>query len=245
MSELDMLRIDDALRNKKVAVTYAYRYLLNREPESAQVVKWFEDQQLNWQELREIILQSPEYKSKDPTADMPYRSLKVEGITYFYNCMDRDIPEHMHRTGANWAKGDIDNFIAVADKMFYQKRAMLPPEEGLFLDIGGNIGTTSIYCKLKLKPRFRFIGFEPFSDNAMVFKLNTVVNGIEHDVKVEKMALTNEKSDHRIIAVLPENMGGSFVADPESAEELKQTGRIVEGISETTLDEYLSANQIS
>lgn len=113
------------------------------------------------------------------------------------------------------------------------------------MDIGGNIGTTSIYCKLKLKPGFRFIGFEPVRDNAALFKINTVINGIDHDFRVEKIALSNETAHHRVLAVLPENSGGSFLTDQGLVEELEKTGRRFESVEETTLDQYLSANQIS
>lgn len=78
--------------------------------------------------------------------EMPYRSLIVEGIKYFYSRTDRVIPQDMLRSGLNWAGGDIENFVKAADRIFYRD---VPTNTGIFLDIGGNIGTTSIYCKMK------------------------------------------------------------------------------------------------
>ena len=52
--------------------------------------------------------------------EMPYRSLSVEGIKYFYTRTDRVIPQDMLRSGLNWAGGDIENFVKAADRTFYQ-----------------------------------------------------------------------------------------------------------------------------
>lgn len=189
------------------------------------------------------------------TEAMPYLSLQVEGITYFYNHVDQVIPNYMKLSGTNWAKDDIEKFIHIADKLFYRNKSAasvphsatsVPPETGIFLDIGGNIGTTSIYCKLKLKPEMHFIGFEPVKDNATVFKINTIINGIDRDVTVEEIALSNENTGNRVIAILPENMGGSGIVKQESLMTVyEQEGRTFESIHETTLDDYLSVNQIS
>lgn len=55
----DLLDINAALNDKKVAITYAYRYLLNREPESIQIV---ENNTMEWKALRKNFVQSLEYK---------------------------------------------------------------------------------------------------------------------------------------------------------------------------------------
>ena len=241
----DKFSLDNAaLDDKKLAVVYAYRYLLDREPENINVI---ESDTYDWHILRDRFMQSPEYKSKYPMAAAPYLSLQVDGITYFFNTLDKGIPFAMNASGTNWAKHDIDKFIGVADRMFHEKQTGNSDftKNELFLDIGGNIGTTSIYCKLKLKPKMRFIGFEPVQDNAVLFTINNIINGVGDDIKVERMALSNETTNHRVIAALPENMGGSFVTEPERAETLKQEGRVIESICETTLDAYLSDNQIS
>ena len=83
--------------SKKAAMLYAYRYLLDREPERPEIV---EGNQLGWKELRANFMNSPEYKSLQ-SYDMvqqyegPYFSLNVEGITYFYERQDKVIPHYM------------------------------------------------------------------------------------------------------------------------------------------------------
>lgn len=125
MLKEDFQRTSQISSDEEIAATYAYRYLLNREPESIQRVK---DNKLGWQELREVFLQSQEYKmlnlkeTKELFEDMPYQSLQVEGITYFYNRLDHVLPDTMRISGVNWAKADIDNFIDIADRLFYENQ---------------------------------------------------------------------------------------------------------------------------
>lgn len=83
-------------------------------------------------------------------AMMPYHSIEAEGITYFFQKDDEEIPGCMDRTGMNYSKYDIDHFLLLADQYAYRGD---PPKTGLFLAIGGNIGTTTIYCKKKKKPQ--------------------------------------------------------------------------------------------
>ena len=45
----------------RTAMLYAYRYLLNREPED---IQWVLSSKLSWQELRSQFLQSAEFRSR-------------------------------------------------------------------------------------------------------------------------------------------------------------------------------------
>ena len=175
------------LDSKQAAVVYAYRYLLNREPEDPNIIAY---NMRDWKELREELLNSSEYRLSNSITfqEMPYFSLDVTGITYFYNKEDIAIPNEMLMSGKSWGEADIQNFIKISDQQHYGGTA---PREGLFLDIGGNIGTTSIYCKLKLKPSFRFIAFEPVSETAKLLSANIAVNGAYPDIIVERVALSN------------------------------------------------------
>ena len=71
------------LDNKQSAMVYAYRYLLNREPEDESIVS---GNMLDWQHLRKEFMASAEYQLITSTTprEMPYYSLTVAGITYFH-----------------------------------------------------------------------------------------------------------------------------------------------------------------
>lgn len=220
------------LDSKQAAVVYAYRYLLNREPEDPNIIAY---NMRDWKELREELLNSSEYRLSNSITfqEMPYFSLDVTGITYFYNKEDIAIPNEMLMSGKSWGEADIQNFIKISDQQHYGGTA---PREGLFLDIGGNIGTTSIYCKLKLKPSFRFIAFEPVSETAKLLSANIAVNGAYPDIIVERVALSNQKQEQAGMRINHENWGNcSLTADGSSGEEQ---------VIVTTLDSYLEEHQI-
>ncbi len=224
--------------SKKAAMLYAYRYLLDREPERPEIV---EGNQLGWKELRANFMNSPEYKSLQ-SYDMvqqyegPYFSLNVEGITYFYERQDKVIPHYMMGSGRNWSGDDIDNFIGLADRVYYQGKA---PQSGIFLDIGGNIGTTSIYCKMKLKKAFRFIAFEPYSICAKLLRCNAGINGIGPEFQVEQIALSDQVREKAALRVNSmENQGGNslITGSKDDTDEIVAT---------TTLDQYLKEHNIA
>lgn len=168
--------------------------------------------------------------------EIPYRSLIVEGIKYFYSRTDRVIPQDMLRSGLNWAGGDIENFVKAADRIFYRD---VPTNTGIFLDIGGNIGTTSIYCKMKLKNQFRFIAFEPLKECARLFAANCAINGVDDDISVEQVALSSKKSSDMLMYINEENLGGSGLVAAENAQTIP-----TEKVSVTALDSYLDEKGI-
>ncbi len=220
------------LDSKQAAVVYAYRYLLNREPEDPNIIAY---NMRDWKELREELLNSSEYRLSNSITfqEMPYFSLDVTGITYFYNKEDIAIPNEMLMSGKSWGETDIQNFVKISDQQHYGEAV---PQEGLFLDIGGNIGTTSIYCKLKLKPSFRFIAFEPVSETAKLLAANIAVNGAYPDIIVERVALSNQKQERAGMQINHENWGNcSLTTDGSSGEEQ---------VIVTTLDSYLEEHQI-
>lgn len=218
--------------DKQIAALYAYRYMLGRDPEDMQIV-W--NNERSWRDLRAEIMESGEYKCE--MADIEKCSVKVEGITYFCPPGDKVIPLSMIMLGINWAKDDIDHFISLADRKFYEKA----PEEGIFLDIGGNIGTTSIYCKLKLKQRFHFIAFEPVSLNARLLAANAAINGVGSDIEVEQVALSNIMRDHSVMRINKENWGESAIVNSEADTTLWET----EVVSTIKLDEYIADHGIN
>lgn len=172
---------------------------------------------------------------------MPYSSLSVEGITYFYIPSDQTIPQCMIQTGVNWAKEDIDNFVKAADHHGYHDQ---PPENGLFLDIGGNIGTTSIYCKLKLKRAFRFIAFEPLEECARLFEANCAINGVSSDISLVRFGLSNQERKNAMMSVVASNLGGSGIRDEEEIQAAQTLGTPLVSIATTTLDCFLEEQKI-
>lgn len=65
------------------------------------------------------------------------------------------------------------------------------PKDGVFLDLGGNIGLFSLYASTKIGTNGKIIAFEPFSKNYQAFKANIERNKIE-TIQLEKLAVGEE-----------------------------------------------------
>ena len=105
---------------------------------------------------------------------------------------------------------------------------------GLFLDIGANIGTTCIYAKKKIASDMNYIGFEAGIDNYKMFKCNCIINEVE-DIKAEYIAL-GEKTCKGKYYYNQYNSGGSGVSFDEDQDNLLKI---------YSLDEYIEKGNIS
>lgn len=235
-----LLKLEDRLKNleaggiaiqsRQMDVIYAYRYLLNREPESQKII---ERNTLDWHQLRESISDSAEYRAINGNRDMPCFSLIADEITYFYKNGDCVIPGRMGTCEISWGKDIIEHFIKISDQYSYGQH---PPCEGWFLDVGGNIGTTSIYCKLKVKPELRFLAFEPVTMNAKLFAANAAFNGITSDIQIEQLALSNQIQEQAAVKINRSNWGNSHLITDGPGDEQ---------VVVTTLDTYLTEHEIA
>lgn len=228
-SRLQKVELDGTgIRSGQTDIIYAYRYLLNREPENRDII---ERNTLDWHQLRENISNSKEYRAVHGDKNMPCFSLMTDGITYFYKNGDCVIPGKMATSETSWGSDIIENFIRISDQYCYDNQA---PCEGWFLDIGGNIGTTSIYCKVKVKPQFGFLAFEPVAMNVKLFAANVAFNEIP-DIQIEHLALSNQVQERAEIKINQANWGNN---------RLVSNGRGDEQVAVTTLDTYLAEHQI-
>ena len=102
-------------------------------------------------------------------------------------------------SGVNWASEDIANFIKISDQRHYKGAE---PETGIFLDIGGNIGTTSIYCKKKLKSDLKYIAFahDNWGGSGMVVGAGNQISESGGDEIVATITLDSYLSEHHISA---------------------------------------------
>lgn len=162
--------------------------------------------------------------------DMPYYAMCVQGCTYFYHHGDQIIPSYMIATGQTFSEENMLAFVRLADSLFYHGQ---PPKDGVFLEIGANIGTTTVYMKKKCKPELKFLTFEPVEDNARLLLANCAINGILPDVTVVHAALSDENRSQATIYVNAENRGGSGLVEVwEGDGPLEETCTL-------TLDSYL------
>lgn len=167
---------------------------------------------------------------------MPYVSCKVDkDITYISSSEDDGIGGAMFKTGRNFPDDMIYVFFDLTEKYYKSTKRS---GEGYFLDIGANIGTTSIYIKKKINENLRIIGFEAGRSNYDLFRINCILNQVE-DIKVELLGLSdsNTRKKYRYVA---KNSGGSGIVEDDF-----KGGSEISTIDMMKLDDYLEKKNIS
>ena len=167
---------------------------------------------------------------------VPFMSCDVNGIKYIGSSLDLVMMRSMYNKKENWSKKEIDAFFELSDKYYGTDTG---EEGGIFLDIGGNIGTTSIYVHKVKAPELKIIAFEPVKDNARIFKANCVLNDIDKEqVTLVEKALSNECSCKMVEKDIF-NPGMSHIAEVG-----KESGANTETVESIALDDYLRLSGI-
>jgi len=152
---------------------------------------------------------------------------------YIFNTDDRIIPIAMYTTGKTYSKDDIDLFFKLSTKKFN-----LPISRGdLFLDIGANIGTTSIYVSKNINPHLDILAFEPDDLNYKLLTANSIINSCE-GFKAEKFALS-DKNGMADFSVCKDNRGASKIVKNKDKNNQK-----IQQIKTIQFDDYLKEAKI-
>lgn len=168
---------------------------------------------------------------------MPYISCKVcKDIVYITTSEDRAIAMPMIKTGYNFSENLIKAFFSMTAQ-YYGTKGVAKGFNGYFLDIGANIGTTSIYVKKKINHNLHIIGFEPGKSNYDLFRVNCILNQTE-DIKAEPFGLSNTNTTKKYWYNVT-NSGGSSLTGDESE------GENISTVNVMKLDDYLNGNKIS
>lgn len=131
----------------------------------------------------------------------------------------------MKRTGICNGANDLDYLINLTEKYYGSVN------RGIFLDIGANIGTASIYAK-HILPDIKVMGFEPGKLNYDICRVNCIINNM-NDILIENLGL-GDRQESYYYDYVPCNPGGSHISE-------ETTGEMV---TVTTLDDYIQDNRI-
>lgn len=164
---------------------------------------------------------------------MPYRACKVdEDIVYLSLSEDCFLLDNMFMSGQSFSGDLIEAFFILTQKYFTGKLE----NKGYFLDIGANIGTTSVYVKKKVCNNLSVIGFEPDKLNYDIFRVNCILNQVE-DIKAELCGLSNTNGKKKLKRV-KSNLGGSIIVNDN------EEGKDINTITTRRLDDYLKEENI-
>lgn len=162
-----------------------------------------------------------------------FATCTVDNISYIATVNDASIMPYMKHTGCNFSKENMDIFYYLANKYYDIKN-----KQGFFLDIGANIGTTSVYFKKNLDNNVNLIAFEPGKMNYKLLRTNYILNDVEEGSRIENVGLGNDKGTS-IFHTCEFNPGASSVVLDYSS------GNKDEVIQITTLDDYLFESGIN
>ncbi len=155
---------------------------------------------------------------------MPCISLQLENVKFLFDHNDNLIANEMIGYGKVYSKDEMRFFYDMAPKT----------EGGYFLDIGANVGTTSIYFKKNICSSLQYIAFEPLKENCKYLKMNCILNDCE-DITVENVGMSNTNEPKKMF-VFDGAFGSSMVSDGDEASQVCEF---------MTLDDYAKRSQLS
>ena len=130
-----------------------------------------------------------------------------------------------------WSEESMNLFKSLTQK-FYG----IDDSEGLFLDLGANIGTTGIYFLKKFAPNLKLLAFEPDPENFKLLRTNLILNDVENFI-VENYGLGDEETEMTMYKA-PWNPGANrFFRERDDQE--------TEIIKIIPLDKYFAEKNIS
>jgi len=200
-----------------------------------EIVSYLEKISGDWERDKEKIvyfrqLYSPEFYEAKKI--MPYVSIKTtDNINFITSSKDHVIQNEMMYTKETFSKKLIDGFLTLAEKYYKDARTCTG---GYFLDLGANIGTTSIYVKKLLGDEWKVVAVEACRDNYDLLRVNCILNHTE-DIRTELFALSDQ-SGTASLQYEDGNPGGTCVVEGDG-----MTGEV----STVRLDDYVSQKVIA
>ncbi len=138
-----------------------------------------------------------------------YQVCTVNGLSYIASCEDSLLLPYMMQSGKNHAQDEMQAFYELSHK-YYDIDC---DKEGYFLDLGANIGSTSIYFKKHLDKNIRVIAFEPAHMTYNLLRVNMILNDMYDEAVLENLGLSDKESKAALHCDLSNPGGNSLILD--------------------------------
>ena len=156
---------------------------------------------------------------------MPYRSVETAcGLKFVFNSEDELIAREMLVSGRIFTEKNIDAFF----RYCVEKCGYSGQEEGVFLDIGANVGTTAIYVKKRLAPQLQVYAIEACRETFDTLRMNLIANDAEEIVP--SLCGISDKDGTAAYTLCDGNWGGTALREDPSG-----------GVRMITLDQYVES----
>jgi FkbM family methyltransferase len=187
-------------------IVWAYRILLDRDPESEDVILPKMRGYQNTRDLRNDIVTSEEYQEKNSDfAQMNERNLVIKEIEPGLR-LAIDLADHA--IGLNILRGRFE-----LNEIEFVRRTVKPGQH--VVDAGAHIGLFAMHMAAAVGPSGSVHCFEPFASNADCLELAIAENRFERRVILERAAVgAADGTGQLIFAPATLNSGGAFIAAP-------------------------------
>lgn len=184
-------------------VVWAYRLLLDRDPESEDVIGPKLAGSRNTAELRHHLITSAEFREKNPDfahTNDPTLVIKeiAPGVRLFIDLSD-------HTIGLNILRGHYEQ-----DEIRFVRGLLKPGDSAI--DVGGHIGFFTMHMAAAVGPEGRIYAFEPFDANADLLQRSIAENGFGTRVSFQRAAVgASEGLATLTFPVETLNSGGAYL----------------------------------
>ena len=187
-------------------VVWAYRILLDREPESEAVIADKLGAFGTTQQLRADIMSSPEFRLLNP-GNFPHTGETGTVITEIDHDLRLFVELSDLAIGLNIVRGCYEQ-----DETAFVRRTVKPGQT--VLDLGANIGFFTMIMASIVGPLGRVYAFEPLDRNASLLQRSIAENGFQDRVILERSAVGEVSGSARVVFLKHTlNSGGSYLFD--------------------------------
>jgi FkbM family methyltransferase len=185
-------------------VVWAYRILLDRDPESEATISAWLQAFGTTEELRAGLMTSPEFRLKNPDS-LPYTREKNvvikeidDGLRLFVDLSDLVV-------GLNIVRGCYEQ-----SEVAFVRRTVKPGQT--VLDLGANVGFFTMIMASLVGPSGMVYAFEPLRRVADLLEHSIAENGFEDRVRLERAAVGESSGAARLLFEEDTlNSGGSYI----------------------------------
>jgi FkbM family methyltransferase len=194
-------------------IIWAYRLLLDRDPESEEAIAAMQTACSSTQDLRRAIMVSQEFRGKNPE-DLAYTPESTVVIAELHGSLRLFVDLSDIAIGLNIARGRYE-----PSEIAFIRGEVKPGQT--VLDIGANIGFFSIVMGALVGPNGHVYAFEPVAENADLLERSIHENGMEERITLKRETVGEEDGERQLVTLGLEsgalNSGGAYLLPPEMA----------------------------
>jgi len=210
-------------------VRWAYRLLLDRDPENEDVIGPKLAGSRDTRELRNHLITSAEFLEKNPDyARTNERTIVIKEIGPREACVRLFVDLSDHVIGLNIIRGSYER-----DEIEFVRRLLKPGD--ITVDVGAHIGFFTIQMAAMVGPGGRVYAFEPLDANAELLDRAICENRFEERVVFQRAAVGAASGSAALtFAAETLNSGGAYLLRDGTA---PLTGNVVRKVAVVALDE--------